>query len=168
MIFFKYLKYLLIHKWYVMIECFKKGLIVRGLIHDISKLLPDEFFPYMNWFYGKYGVEFENSPIEINGCKKRGYDKYKKCEVSFNKAWLKHQKRNKHHWQYWVLIKDSGDIILQEMPAKYIKEMACDWIGAGKAIKGRNEVIEYYSKMKDKTMLNEKSRKAFEKEIGFK
>jgi hypothetical protein len=40
----KYLNYLLRHKWYVGIECFKKGLIWRGLVHDLSKFLQANFF----------------------------------------------------------------------------------------------------------------------------
>lgn len=27
---------------------------------------------------------------------------------AFDLAWLKHQKRNPHHWQYWLLINDSS------------------------------------------------------------
>jgi len=52
----KYLKYILKHKWYVMIECFKNGLIWRGLMHDLSKFLPSEFIPYANFFYGNNNV----------------------------------------------------------------------------------------------------------------
>ena len=41
-----YLSYLLRHKWFVFIECCKQGIFWRGLVHDCSKFLPDEFFPY--------------------------------------------------------------------------------------------------------------------------
>jgi hypothetical protein len=50
--FFKYLKYVIRHKWYVFLECCNLGIPFRGIFHDLSKFLPDEFFPYMNHFYG--------------------------------------------------------------------------------------------------------------------
>jgi len=50
----KYLKYVLVHKYYVFIECFKVGLFWRGIMHDMSKFFPDEFLPYARYFYGEY------------------------------------------------------------------------------------------------------------------
>ena len=32
--------------WYVFVECAKRGILWRGLIHDWSKILPSEFVPY--------------------------------------------------------------------------------------------------------------------------
>ena len=101
-----------------MIECFKKGLILKGLVHDLSKFLPDEFFPYMFWFYGKYGIKMKSAPLEINGCKVKGYDKYKKCLEQFDQAWLKHIHRNKHHYQFWYLRYDDGTEKYLEIPNK--------------------------------------------------
>lgn len=108
--YFKYLWYLLKHKWYVMIECFRVGLYYQGIMHDMSKFLPREYIPYAKYFYGN--------------------DTDRK---SFSIAWLKHQKINPHHWQYWILINDSGTTDYLDIPDKYIKEMICDWVGAGKA-----------------------------------
>ena len=48
-----YLKKLLLHKWFVFLECLKMGMPLVGLIHDWSKFLPDEFIPYARYF----GVE---------------------------------------------------------------------------------------------------------------
>ena len=76
--------------------------------HDLSKLDDNEFIPYCNHFYPVDG-EFDND------------------ETAFDLAWLHHQNINPHHWQYWVLIKDSGDIIPMDMPLDYICEMLCDW-----------------------------------------
>lgn len=125
--YFKYLSYVLRHKWYVMIECFRAGLIWRGLLHDLSKFYPSEFIPYANYFYGN------------NGDIKRGRDKtgyYKPTDTgdkAFDFAWLLHQKRNRHHWQWWVLPEDNGGVKVLEMSPIYRDEMLCDWIGAGKA-----------------------------------
>lgn len=56
----KYLKYILKHKYYVAVECFKMGLIWRGLVHDLSKLRLSEFGAYANYFYGNYPDELTN------------------------------------------------------------------------------------------------------------
>lgn len=121
---FRYLKYLLLHKWYVMIECFKVGLIWRGLVHDMSKFRSSEYFPYVNYF-GKDITEGRDSA---------GY--YKPTDTrdkAFDFAWLLHQKRNRHHWQWWILPEDEGGVKVLEMKEPYRTEMLCDWMGAGKA-----------------------------------
>src|SRR3972149_1962592 len=94
----KSLSYLLRHKWYVMIECFKVGLFWRGIRHDISKFLPDEFIPYANFFYKK-----------ADKMKRDGTGYYKPTDTgdkAFDFAWLLHQKRNRHHWQWYLLPED--------------------------------------------------------------
>ena len=49
---FKYASYVLRHKLFVGLECFKVGLFWRGLVHDLSKLRPSEWLPYARHFYG--------------------------------------------------------------------------------------------------------------------
>lgn len=123
----KYLKYVIKHKWFVMIECFKRGLYWRGIMHDMSKFKPDEFIPYANYFYG-------NGGNIKKGRDSTGY--YKPTDTgdkAFDFAWLLHQKRNRHHWQWWVLPEDNGGVKVLEMTHEYKLEMLCDWIGAGKA-----------------------------------
>ena len=121
----QYLKYVIIHKWYVAIECFHEGLYWKGIIHDMSKFLPSEFIPYANFFYKKTAkISRDNA----------GY--YKPTDTGDNKfdfAWLLHQKRNSHHWQWWILPEDDGGIKVLPMAETSIREMICDWIGAGKA-----------------------------------
>jgi hypothetical protein len=123
----KYLLYLLKHKWYVTIECFKVGLYWRGLMHDMSKFLPSEFAPYANYFYGNGN--------DINrGRNATGYYKPTDTEdKAFDFAWLLHQKHNRHHWQWWILPEDNGGVKVLEITETYREEMLCDWIGAGKA-----------------------------------
>lgn len=139
----KYIMYLIKHKWFVGIECFKRGLIWRGIVHDVSKLLPSEFFAYANYFYGK---PLCSSLREL------------KRKEKFNRAWLRHQHRNKHHWQHWVLVKDSDETIVIPMPRKYVYEMIADWIGAGRAIKGRgipkDEVVDWYLRNRPNMILH--------------
>ena len=142
----KYFKYLIKHKWYVMLECFKFGLYWRGIIHDISKILPDELIPYTNYFYGKNMIH-----TQIGG-----------DDPDFDLAWLKHQKRNKHHWQYWILREDQGALKCLDMPEKYATEMFCDWVGAGKALHGKNEIKEWYEENKNNIKLSSKTREYIE------
>lgn len=144
----KYFQYLFRHRWYVMLECFKYGLIWQGLVHDWSKFLPDELIPYANFFYGG------------DNRKDRFYDP-KDGSTDFNYAWLKHQRRNPHHWQSWLLQEDDGDKFPLKMPVKYAIEMVCDWRGAGKA-SGYNDTPAWYLRNKEKIILHEETRKFVE------
>lgn len=141
----KYLNYLIRHKWFVFLAGIKfKAPLWRLIIHDWSKFLPSEWFPYAESFYGGY----KERPQHVKD--------------AFDSAWNHHQKRNKHHFQYWVLIEDSGAIKPLEIPEKYLREIASDWSGAGRAITGKWEVWSYYQKVKDKTLLHPKTRQLFE------
>lgn len=128
----KYLRYVIRHRWYVMWECIDRrsawfGMSSLGLLHDWSKFRWSEFKPYAEHFYGK-GKDIKA------GRDKTGY--YKPTDTGdpdFDFAWLLHQKRNKHHWQWWVLPEDEGGVKLIPMQPKYRLEMLCDWLGASKA-----------------------------------
>lgn len=119
--YWRYAWYVIRHKWFVMRECFKVGLYWRGIMHDMSKLRPSEFFPYARYFYGR-------------GQNKTGY-----YDDAFNFAWLLHQKRNEHHWQWWILSLDDGGEKILPMSCRAIDEMICDWKGAGRAITGNKD-----------------------------
>ena len=135
----KYLRYIVRHKLYVLGFCMRLGIPVRGLLHDLSKLLPSEWTPYNDYFY-----------------------KGGRNEGALDLAWLLHQKRNPHHWQYWVLLKDDGSVVAQKMPLKYVKEMVADWCGAGIAITGRLEVWEWYEKNSEKMLLHSDTKRLVE------
>jgi len=161
--FFKYLWYLIRHKWYVMIECFKLGQYWRGITHDLSKFRPSEFIPYMRYFYGNYPL-FESIKRHPEFT---GYLKKEQVERDFDEAWLKHIHRNPHHWQHWVLREDSGKIKVLNMPEKYILEMIADWHGAGMAITGKKNTKEWYLKNGDKMQLSPFTRESVEIMLGF-
>lgn len=99
-----------------------------------------------------------------------GFLFYRKSEEenykNFNYAWLNHVSIGKHHWQHWVLITDEKDLIKFEIPDKYLKEMLCDWIGAGKSQKNGIDTKEWYSYHKDKMSIHPESRKKLEKMIN--
>ena len=165
----KYIQYLLKHKWYVMLECFKYGLIWRGIAHDISKFYPDEFFPYVNFFYGK------NLHICNEIERKNGYCKPTETEnPDFDFAWFLHSKRNKHHWQWWAIPNDKGGTKILPIQEPYLTEMLCDWVGAGKAQGHKSpkedpylNVREWYTVNHNKLQFAEETRKEIERRIGY-
>ena len=59
---------------------------------------------------------------------------------------------NPHHWEYWIDYGSNGEIIANRIPKKYVVEMLCDWIGAGKVYaKGKwsqNDPLDYYNKVR--------------------
>lgn len=124
----------------------------------MSKFRLDEFIPYARYFYG----EWPEYDIAVRRCDWYPY-KYTKegIQEAFDLAWLKHQHRNPHHWQHWLLQEDNGDLKTIGMPDKYIKEMVADWKGAGRAITGKNDPEEcksWYLKNYKKIKLTNLSR----------
>lgn len=155
----KYFFYVLRHRWYVFLECCKARIVWQGIIHDLSKLLLSEFIPYANHFYGK------NSGIS-RGRNKTGY--YKPTDTGdkdFDFAWLLHQKRNRHHWQWWILPEDEGGVKVLDMPLKYRKEMLCDWRGAGRAQGNKITPAVWYENNKNKMQLHRGTRTWIENHI---
>lgn len=159
----KYIKYVLKHKHYVFIECCKLGIPIRGLLHDISKFRPSEFKVYADYFYGKPKPIRLVSHPSVPRLNIFNIYTQEQLEKDFDRAWLHHQHRNKHHWQYWILRNDSGTVEYIDMPTKYVKEMVADWIGAGRAINGKysgyEEVVEWYNKNKHNMEMSENTRK---------
>jgi hypothetical protein len=145
---FLYAWYVVKHKWYVFVECLKHGLIWRGITHDLSKLRPSEWFPYA-WSF--------------NGPQPRS----ERTKERFDLAWLKHQHRNDHHWQTFVLQEDSGAVKVLPMPHKARLEMLCDWRGAGKAILGKDaDTKAWYLKNKKKMRLHPDTRAWVEEQLN--
>ena len=144
---FQYLWYVIRHKWFVFVECCKFGIPWLGIIHDWQKLTPTEWLPYVWTFWGPY--EYSDRPEWLVN--------------EFDYAWLHHQKFGKHHWQYWLLVQDSDEPKCLEMPYRYVVEMLSDWIGAGRAIRGKSSnPLEWYLDNRDKIQLHPKTRKHVE------
>jgi len=152
----RYLWYIIKHKYYVIQACQDMGCPEVGIFHDWSKFLPSEFFPFANHFGIKQSAKLRD---------KTGY--YKPTDTGdpeFDFAWFLHQKRNKHHWQYWVLPIEYSGVKVLEIPDLYIKEMYCDWIGASLAqgYGGITGVVKWYEANKDKLQLGEITREKIE------
>lgn len=129
----------LIHKWYVFQNCCYAGIPWRGLIHDLSK------FSYVEFSEGVIFYDDKLSPYD-NIKKKGGY--------SYGR--LHHKGRNKHHWEYWVDIKDN-QLLAYKMPYKYMVEMLCDWLGAERAYRGVQSMqaeLDYWNAHKDITVMH--------------
>ncbi len=100
------------HKHKVFIHAVKCGIPFRGLMHDLSKFSPSEFFESVKFFQG------HRSPIGVA-----------RREQGVSRAWLHHRGRNKHHIEYWY---DHECDPLPMMPYKYAVECVCDKLSATK------------------------------------
>jgi hypothetical protein len=156
----RYLRYVLLHKWYVLYA----GVIVGGLhplwlwrllVHDLSKFRPSEWRPYVAKFYGEPARRVAEREIAAHEARfgeppamttaehlidreravaRRATEIHAERERRFNVAWVKHQHRNAHHWQHWVLVEDSGKTIVLVAPPEDAREMLADWLAAGTKI----------------------------------
>jgi hypothetical protein len=141
-----YGKYVLRHKWYVLVACRALGVSLwRAITHDWTKLLPSEWLAYATTFY------------EPDGSKKR-YEE----TPAFARAWCLHQKRNDHHWQQWVTVRDSGGFESLPMSEAAVREMVADWVAAGMAITGCNDVRGWYEKNRTRMSLHPQTRELVE------
>jgi hypothetical protein len=160
----KYLRYVVLHKWFV----FQAGLKLRVpiwqlIIHDLSKFRPDEFIPYAQYFYGPKLP----STKEVFGDERNHTRLQEEVEDAFNAAWLKHIHRNPHHWQYWLLKEDSGGSVTLSMPYNYVLEMVADWRGAG-AYMGNADTPAWYAGAKYNMTLHPNTLHEVEHLLGLK
>lgn len=162
------------HRHKVMWLCFRIKLYKQGLLHDLSKYSPIEFFTSAKYYQGT------SSPIDAE-----------KNDKGYSLAWLHHKGHNPHHWEYWVdnlgpqpvnvigIFKPSfrnsyreelnKDTILEtteyqsrpdaiDMPHKYILEMVCDMVAAGQVYLGdkwtNKSPLEFYEKNKNHMLLS--------------
>lgn len=141
---FKHLHLVNKHRWIVFKLSVRAGIPFRGVVHDLSKYSPTEFFEGVKYFNGK------KSPISV--CKK---------ENGYSKAWLHHKGRNKHHFEYWYDFNTPDKTPV--MPYKYTVELICDTLAAGMAYQGKswktNSQIGYFEKRRDLEYINENIKK---------
>jgi hypothetical protein len=164
----EYFSYIIEHKKNVFRECieliktmpkskdyrkYKLMMLIHAFTHDLSKFLPNEFYPYAEYFYGYHGVKLEKEYNEeqiTNGmsCVSRNY---LECKKEFDKAWELHYKRNKHHPEYW-----NG----KKISYIYILQMICDLKAMSRKFGGTAQ--EYYLRNYNKWNLNRDSRYSLE------
>ena len=125
------------HKWIVFKLCCKVGEPWRGLVHDLSKYSPTEFWESANYYVGNH------SPITEA-----------KRDKGYSEAWLHHKGRNRHHVQYWTDY--NAPEVHPIIPYPYAVEMICDKIAAGMVYQGKNWTKEFeltYWEEKEKNQL---------------
>ena len=138
------------HKFLVMKYCFKVGLYKQGFLHDLSKYSPTEFMVGAKYYQGTRSPN--NAEREATGV---------------STSWLHHKGRNKHHFEYWTDYNPkTRRMEAVEMPLKYVKEMFCDRVAAGKIYlddKYTNDnPIEYFLKGNAKTSMHPNTAKLLE------
>lgn len=149
----RYLSYVLRHKWFVFAACWRLGIPFAGLVHDLSKFRPSEWIPYAENFYGTRKQFEALDAIGEFGCAELAPYGYFVGD-RFTIAWNLHQKRNPHHWQFWLVTQDSGETFPLPMPDRYRREMLADWIGAGRAITGKYDVAQWWQKNRARIRLH--------------
>lgn len=156
----QYLSYVLRHKWFVMRDCFRFGLLWRGVTHDLSKFLPCEWGPYVRHFYGP------DKRAEQVSKASTGYFHAPKEKDPFNYAWLHHIHRGSHHWQHWLLTQDEDEGLVLEMPVPDVVEMVCDWRGAGRAQGHGDDLVPWYKAHEEKMKLHPNTKWHVENLVG--
>lgn len=149
----KHFKTITYHKYLVMKGCFKVGLYKQGLLHDMSKYSPSEF-----WVGAKY-YQGNRSP---NNAERE--------DIGYSSSWLHHKGRNKHHYEYWIDYSTKaidGGMAPAPMPEKYVAEMLMDRIAASKVYNGNrytdSSPWEYYCSGKEKAPIHPKTKALLEK-----
>lgn len=148
---FGHFKTITTHKLVVMKECFKIGLYKQGLLHDMSKYSPTEFFEGIKYYQGTESPHHKE-----------------RATKGYSAAWLHHKGRNKHHFEYWIdySLDNNKGMEGTKMPPKYVAEMMMDRIAASKVYnKGRynnHMPLEYYEKGKHAYMIHPQTRALLE------
>lgn len=126
------------HKWYVFLAGRRlKVPLWRLIIHDWHKFLPSEYMGYQRQFFGD-----------------------KADQPGFAMAWLRHQNRGSHHWEFHILRSDhskgaSGAVNeCLPMPEMDVREMLADWIGASKSYTGSWDITDWLVKNGPKMRLH--------------
>ncbi len=125
------------HRHKVIYHCFRAGIPLRGLLHDLSKYSPTEFIEGVRFYQG------DRSPNE------KARDIY-----GYSLAWMHHKGRNRHHFEYWTdYSKRTHQNEPVKMPLKYVIEMFCDRVAASKIYGGKryndSYALNYYNNRKD-------------------
>ena len=114
--------------------------------HDESKWDEEEYTAYANYFYPS--------------------SEDKKDQKAFDLAWLRHQHKNPHHPQHWVLLRDEGILEPLDMPIPYIIEMVCDWQSFS-YVKPGSTAYKWWNDNKKNFTMTEKTKALVEKLVEF-
>ena len=151
--FWKHFKTITYHKYLVAKGCFRIGLYKQGILHDLSKYMPSEFFVGAKYFQGN-----------------RSPNNAEREDIGYSSAWLHHKGRNKHHYEYWIdynIEAGPGSMAPVPMPDKYVAEMIMDRIAASKVYMGKDYTdsapLEYYMPGKERAPIHEDTKATLER-----
>lgn len=146
------------HKRLVMEGCFAVGLYWQGLIHDLSKYTPTEFW---------VGCKYYQGTMSPNNAER--------MDKGYSSAWLHHKGRNKHHMEYWLdygvpELKDGETnrkgICGMRMPVRYVIEMYVDRVAASKNYQKekytKRGALDYYLHGKEVHIMHEDTKALLE------
>ena len=130
------------HKFLVMDGCFRVGLFRQGLLHDLSKYAPAEF-----WIGARY-YQGDRSPNAAE-----------RAEKGYSEAWMHHKGRNRHHYEYWTdMSRETGRYESIPMPRKYLVEMVMDRRAACLVYEGENDTpaspLNYLLRSREKALIH--------------
>lgn len=147
--FFNHLRLVHTHRKYVRQMCFKMGIPIRGLLHDLSKYSIKEL-SICKYYNGK------QSPHEVA-----------RKELGYSPSWMAHKAKNKHHWEYWTDNDSDANFYPVKIPYKYVIESFCDMVGASKAYMKENFTKEspkqYFDRQKDKRLYHSETKELLER-----
>ena len=140
--FFGHLHTINSHRRKVFAHCCRAGIPWQGLRHDLSKYSPTEFCNGVRYFQGN------RSPNDAE-----------REDIGYSSAWMHHKGRNRHHFEYWV---DYHPVTRTQepvkMPVKYVAEMFCDRVAAGKIYMKKNYTndapLQYFLKAKGRRIIH--------------
>jgi hypothetical protein len=152
----RYLRLVIKHKLGVLIGGRRYGVpLINLVLHDWDKFLPDMWLAYVNRSFPQQSPPSQDA------------------KQAFAKAWEKHWRRNRHHWQHWMLVGPTqyglhtGASVCVAMPEDDAREMVADWYGAGWAYEGETNPIGWYKKNRKKIHLHPDTRRFVEELIGY-
>ncbi len=130
------------HRHAVIRHSFYAGILWQGLLHDLSKYLPAEFFAGVKYYMGV------RSPNEAE-----------RAQLGYSPAWLHHKGRNRHHFEYWTdYSPKTGTMEPVRMPLRYVAEMFCDRVAASKIYNGDrykdSDALEYFLRAKPRRVIH--------------
>lgn len=137
MIWFKLLKRILRHKYYVAKYCFQIGLYWQGITHDLSKFSYVEFSRAIKYWDDKQSSLAREREI-----------------LGYSITFLHHRGHNPHHYEYWIYGLDRGGIP-SKMPKKYVLELICDYLAAAETYGGNpREEYSWWIKYQDELKIH--------------
>ena len=133
------------HRHCVIAHCFRAGIGLQGLFHDLSKYSPTEFLTGAKYFQGT-----------------RSPNAAERDEKGYSEAWMHHKGRNRHHFEYWRDYSHAaGGNAPVKMPLRFVMEMFCDRVAASKIYQGKNYTdtfpLEYFMRGKANRFIHEKT-----------